>query len=172
MGIKYANIKLYQLIKQQPVNMCNCFVLFIQMRTYSLCCLLLMSSVLMSYGQELSELTWKNRVIVMVSDDDSKGLVEDQIKEFNTCLDDLEERKLLVYQVLPDRFRVVQPYTTAWKKSDSWYGQFEDQKGDIKVFLIGLDGGIKLRKKGIVSCSEISNLIDQMPMRRAEMKNY
>jgi hypothetical protein len=141
------------------------------MRAYTFISLLFMAYPLTTYGQEFSELTWKNRIIVMVADDASDKIFQDQTSEFSACLGDLSERKLLIYQVLPDSFRVVQPYLTPWKKSDSWYRKFGNYQGDHEILLVGLDGGIKLRKNEAISCSEISNLIDQMPMRRSEMKS-
>jgi hypothetical protein len=41
----------------------------------------------------------------------------------------------------------------------------------FEIILIGLDGGIKLRKNDIVSREELFSIIDAMPMRRNEMRN-
>lgn len=45
-------------------------------------------------------------------------------------------------------------------------------KSDVifQVLLIGKDGGVKLRRTAPVAASEITTLIDSMPMRRREMR--
>ena len=40
----------------------------------------------------------------------------------------------------------------------------------FEVLLVGKDGGVKLRRETAVAPSEITALIDTMPMRRAEMR--
>lgn len=40
----------------------------------------------------------------------------------------------------------------------------------FEVLLVGKDGGVKLRRNKLVAASEITALIDTMPMRQEEMK--
>jgi hypothetical protein len=41
----------------------------------------------------------------------------------------------------------------------------------FEIFLIGMDGGVKLRSKTPISVEELYAVIDAMPMRRREMRD-
>ena len=102
----------------------------------------------------------------MVADDPS--FFEDQLLELGSCQSDFLERKVLIYQVLPDSFRVLSDQTP-WTRASSLYQRFSSHDGG-QTILLGLDGRVKLRKNRVVECNEINDLIDQMPMRKAEMQ--
>ena len=50
------------------------------------------------------------------------------------------------------------------------FDYFKVKEDTFAVFLIGKDGGIKMRKEKVVPMEEIFRLIDSMPMRQAEMR--
>ncbi|MEO0728414.1 MAG: DUF4174 domain-containing protein, partial [Bacteroidota bacterium] len=54
--------------------------------------------------------------------------------------------------------------------SSTLYEQFNTAQAPFQVFLLGLDGGVKLRQQAPVSREDIFDLIDTMPIRRAEMR--
>lgn len=119
----------------------------------------------MMFSQELTEFKWKKRILFVVdtkNDLDTRNL---QVVTFNNQHKEMKERDLVLFiytgkEVL-DRNGIV----TNINPDNLTYDEFQG------VILIGKDGGVKLRKKFIVEANEVFELIDQMPMRRAEMKN-
>jgi len=126
-------------------------------------------------GQDLQKHQWENRILLLIMrNDDSKEYLA-QMDEFSGFTKELEDRKLLIYQVLPLKYRTVNyPINTdqnQWISSSELYTTYTGKENKFKVILIGLDGGIKLEKSGVLTSAELFKTIDSMSMRRAEMKN-
>ena len=100
-----------------------------------------------SDAQELAQYQWQHRVILLCGDHNSDtyqnqlNILSDQELEA-----ELADRKLILI-----------------KDSEEHCGD------DFKIMLYGLDGGVKLSSSTAVKAIEIFELIDSMPMRRAEI---
>ncbi len=124
-------------------------------------------SVLMTMGatsQELKDYRWKNRILLLCEKDKALVQSEKQVRAFEAFPKELEERKLviLIYRngILMDKdFKILK---------NNVYSL--ENKGFQKVLLIGLDGGVKWEGELPVKPDKIFEIIDSMPMRRAEMK--
>lgn len=132
--------------------------------------LLTLFSVSNSFSQELKKHQWKNRLVVVVTNDIKSKEYVDQINILKKELSELEERKIMVYSILPKK------YTSGllnkeWISSTKVYNRLNKKKESFKVFLIGLDGGIKLNQSSVLTKDKLFTLIDGMPMRRQELKN-
>tara|TARA_R110000868_G_scaffold163800_2_gene396138 strand:- start:8869 stop:9276 length:408 start_codon:yes stop_codon:yes gene_type:complete len=126
-------------------------------------------------GQDLQKHRWENRIVLLISrNDDSKEYLA-QMDEFSGFSKELEDRKLFIYQVLPLQYRTVNYPLNAdqnkWISSSGLYTKYTGRENKFKVILIGLDGGIKLEKFGVLTSEELFKTIDSMSMRRAEMQN-
>ena len=125
-------------------------------------------------GQDLKKHQWENRVVLIVSQNEDSEESQQQIAEFNRWHKELRERKLLIYHVLPKRYTIVHdplnPEQGEWIFSSALFHKFAGKNMEFKVILIGLDGGIKLQKNGLLSAEELFGTIDSMPMRRAELE--
>ena len=75
---------------------------------------------------------------------------------------------LYILQLKPGLKKVHFPKDDKWKKS-SLFEKYSEN-GQFEVILIGLDGGVKLRKSELLSSEELFTVIDGMPMRRAEIR--
>ena len=131
-------------------------------------CLLVSMSSQITWGQDLDALRWKNRVILLMANEPESDRYAAQLRELNSDLDGLKERKIIVFRVEPERYG-------EGMQDDNWLKR-ENKLADIgksdlgfECILIGLDGGIKLRESTVVSLSDLFALIDRMPMRRREM---
>lgn len=114
----------------------------------------------------LSQLTWKKRVVIVFGDASDQRVAQ-QIKILTDQRFELGERDLVVIGVTDD-------------EAKSFFGSVSKldavalrREGDIKkdrfqVVLVGKDGGIKLRSDTVVSDLDMFDVIDRMPMRRAE----
>ena len=81
----------------------------------------------------------------------------------------LRERHLLIFEIDSDKIIGI----TNQKKypiEQNALKQLQIQEGVFEVLLIGKDGGVKLRNDSPVEKGAIFGLIDQMPMRQAEIR--
>ncbi|MBT8285267.1 MAG: DUF4174 domain-containing protein [Flavobacteriaceae bacterium] len=115
-------------------------------------------------SQDLSAYRWKNRILLLCDSGEGLEKSKSQLKLFKSYQKELEERDLiiLIYDgntVKDEKFRTVSGVS---KKEIEF-----EQEG---VFLIGKDGGVKLESGFYTDPIAIFDLIDSMPMRRAEMR--
>ncbi|MCK0192864.1 DUF4174 domain-containing protein [Arenibacter sp. F20364] len=126
-------------------------------------------------SQDLKQHRWENRVVLIVAQDEDSRAYQEQITKFNSLPKELKERKIIVYQVLPDRYKLMncqlKGEKNEWITSPIIFDDFAKKGEEFKVILMGLDGGIKLEKTEVLTTTELFGTIDAMPMRRAEMKN-
>ena len=126
-----------------------------------------------AHGQDLNKHLWKNRVVLIMTQNQDSKEYQDQIAEFYKFPRELKERKMLIYHVLPQRYTLIKdavdPEQNEWVSSSALFDKFAGKNVDFKVVLIGLDGGNKLEKNGLLTAEELFGTIDSMPMRRAEL---
>jgi len=129
--------------------------------------LLLLSTVSQGFSMDgLSELTWKNRVLVVFGGA-TDGRLRQQITLLMKKTDDLADRDMIVLQVSGDTVSAI--FRSAPDlDADALRAGAEASGDEFQVILVGKDGGIKLRSNQVVADVEIFDLIDRMPMRRAE----
>jgi len=126
----------------------------------------------MASAQSFTQHQWKNRLIVVVDKTKTQEKLQAQLLLFRTELEALEDRKLLVYQYTAQQVKLGVDEANNWKQEvlPIFLNQKMQSTTTFSVFLIGLDGGLKRQWTAIVPLQEIVDLIDSMPMRRAEMK--
>ncbi|MDG1728844.1 MAG: DUF4174 domain-containing protein [Algibacter sp.] len=120
-------------------------------------------------SQNIASHQWKNRVLLIITDDSDSITFQNQIKTLQTHENGLTDRKLIVYQIKKHS------YTTGlkdeeWKDSSKLYKIFKTANTPFEVILIGLDGGIKLRQSDLLTCEALFSTIDVMPMRKEALK--
>lgn len=120
-------------------------------------------------AQKISSHHWKDRVLVIFTDDIDSQSYKDQINEFEKNRDGLIERKVVVYHVNLDQYKMGFS-DSEWCKSIHSLNKIRKSETSFEVVLIGLDGGFKLSKTSTISCEELFGTIDIMPMRRQEIK--
>ncbi|SDB30737.1 protein of unknown function [Flavobacteriaceae bacterium MAR_2010_188] len=122
-------------------------------------------------AQELKNHQWKNRVVLIISSETDSDLLNSQMQEFDFTSQDFRDRKLIGYQILERKSRLLDSSKNDWKESSNLFQKFADKKTDFKVILIGLDGNVKLEQNKVLTREKLFATIDAMPMRRAEMRN-
>jgi hypothetical protein len=114
----------------------------------------------------LSELTWKNRIIIVFGDVSDQRVAQ-QIKILTDQRSELGERDLVVIGVNDDDAKAF--FGSVSKLDVAALRREADIKKDrFQVVLVGKDGGIKLRSDTVVNDVDMFDVIDRMPMRRAE----
>lgn len=121
------------------------------------------------FSQNLKSHQWKDRVLLIIADSHDNIKLGDQIQELSKSKSGLLERKLVVYQVSPsscimgmDKDKII---------SSTLYKKYNADKKSFKVILIGLDGGVKKEMTSVTKAKDIFTKIDQMPMRRQELRS-
>ncbi|MFC4097382.1 DUF4174 domain-containing protein [Euzebyella saccharophila] len=126
------------------------------------------------HSQNLSSHQWKNRVLIIKSEDKKSELFKKQLGEFETTDAELKERKIALYKIVGDDFWL-KNYTkpnanTTEKITIKFKDEILEASKNFEVILIGLDGGVKLRQSSLVTKEQLFQLIDSMPMRANELK--
>lgn len=121
-------------------------------------------------AQELSSHKWKDRLVLILTTENSKSLHQEQIRILQDNKEGLEERKLVIYSVMPDQY-MKGVDAESWIKSTRLDDRYRKEGEEFEVLLIGLDGRVKLRQSGILSIEKLFAIIDAMPMRRSEIRN-
>lgn len=122
-------------------------------------------------AQDIESLKWENRVLLVLSDSPLNNLFKNQIQELHKDIKGLNERKLKVFQIHKDFYRIGLELDSKIHKSENLYNNYHKEDSDLEVILIGLDGGVKLRQEELLTLESLFATIDEMPMRRREMKN-
>lgn len=119
-----------------------------------------------SYNQNIKKHLWKDRVLIIESENTRNTLYQQQIEVLKNDAKGLKERKLVVYWYFNDG------YTRGFSNAINRYETRKNQiaKTDFSITLIGLDGGKKLRQNSMLAKEKLFAIIDGMPMRRRELK--
>ncbi len=114
--------------------------------------------------ENIQELHWKNRVILIQTED-----VDDYISLLQEADSQIRDRHILWFILTSKEVFSNYPGSighTFLKQTKSKYFSAENRA----VVLIGKDGGVKKRASSL-QLQELFDLIDTMPMRRQEMGN-
>ena len=118
----------------------------------------------------LSQYRWKNRILLVATPDQSHPDFQKQITAWQKEIVEWEDRDLLVFQIFADKILTPDGQHLSMEVMKQWRQEYELPLHSFEVVLIGKDGSEKLRKSSFLSNSALFATIDQMPMRRAEMR--
>ncbi len=137
---------------------------------------ILLGTLIGSYGfsQILNKHEWENRVLIVFSSDGSSPNYIKQLAEFSNSVTEMKERKLVLYQVINEKY-AFRNFTSdskipSWKSIDNLGLKKNTKKKEFSIALIGLDGEVKLQKYDILPKEELFRIIDSMPMRMNELR--
>jgi len=149
------------------------------MKPISLVCILLFLLLSFSVAQasekgsvadlDLDALRWKKRVLVLFSPSESEASFRSQKQGLDSNAEGVLERDLMVLEIMEQGQSRVGKQMLSEKSVHDIRKRLGVQTGTFQVFLIGKDGGVKLRSSEPVSMKDLFGLIDSMPMRRQEM---
>ena len=122
-------------------------------------------------SQDLEQHRWNNRLILIFFNDYKDTDLTDQLSEFKNFETGLHERKVLVDQITPDKFKLGWNDQHKWEQaSEDLFSKYKITESKFEVLLIGLDGGVKLKAQDPINCEELFRIIDSMPMRQRELQ--
>lgn len=124
-------------------------------------------------SQHLDRFLWQKRVIIVKSQEGLSTKNQALLSTFSTSADEMKERKIVLYQIISDDYTLIDyKYPDRKEVGNIPEGEIErlfNLQHPFEFLLVGLDGGIKLRQTEIPIKEDIFNLIDAMPMRKAEI---
>jgi len=123
------------------------------------------------HAQDLTKHQWKDRVLLIVTDNPNSKEFQKQVKTLKHQETELKNRKLIIYQITPSEYKMGFSEEKKWIKNDKLYNNTKTIDNSFEVILIGLDGGEKLRQNELLSADKLFDVIDGMPMRRSEIEN-
>jgi hypothetical protein len=118
---------------------------------------------------DLDALRWKNRVLVLFSPSESDASFQAQKQGLASSAEGVVERALMILEILEHGQSRAGNQLLSEKSVQDIRKRLGLKTGTFQVFLIGKDGGVKLRSSEPVSMRDLFGLIDGMPMRRQEM---
>lgn len=118
-------------------------------------------------GQNIKNHQWENRVLLIYSSDKNAPKLSKQLSILSQDKEGLAERKLVIYSFTKNTYR--KNFEKNWKESNSLFKKFVNKKDNFTVWLLGLDGGVKLKQQGIISTQKLFAIIDGMPIRKREL---
>lgn len=113
---------------------------------------------------------WEDRLVLVLTDDISNKTYQKQLEELYEEQEGLKDRRLVIYTILPDRYRSDQADHKEWEESSELYTTYKRSDASFEILLIGLDGSVKLRQDEFLPSNELFARIDRMPMRQAELE--
>ncbi len=116
-------------------------------------------------AQEFDKHRWKDRLLVIYTQDFKSPEVQEQIELLAAAREDLEERRVKVYVVSEAKFRY------NFSKDSQTLHNGKPLNKPFEIALVGLDGGEKYRSNEVQPVKRFNDLIDSMPMRQSELKN-
>lgn len=122
------------------------------------------------YSQSLSSYQWKNRLVLIQTTNPQNQLFKNQIQELADHLKGLEEIRIVVFKFTSGSFQKGFEQDAPWENLNSSLKKDLRNSSEFEIILIGLDGGVKLRKNEFLSTDQLFRLIDQMPMRQSEIR--
>lgn len=108
---------------------------------------------------DLEATRWQRRVLILFTDSYANPAWRQQVERLDARQADLLDRDLIVYTAAPGE-----------ASDEELRGKFKVPLNEPTILLIGKDGGEKLRAPMPTDIQPILDLIDQMPMRQAEMR--
>ena len=131
--------------------------------------LLLLLFMNTTQSQDLSKHHWEDRLILLLTEDLENEDFNNQLQELEMGLKELEDRKVVVYQVYQHQMKVGFAEGAQWTTATNLYKKYDEKDSPFEFYLIGMDGKIKLKDYNCVSLDKILDLIDSMPMRKEKL---
>jgi hypothetical protein len=116
----------------------------------------------------LDDLKWNNRIIVTFSND--KNIIKGIFQELKDNEPEINDRDIIFFLFDPDRTITNSKEQLSLQDQGILIHQYYHHDDQLKVILIGKDGGVKLETDSF-DLQNIFQIIDAMPMRQREMRS-
>ena len=118
----------------------------------------------------LDQFRWNNRILVIFAGDSTQDTYRDQMDLLKSHNDGVLDRDLVIFSIFDNHCSLLGDETI----SDASAREIRKKLSPVtsySIYLIGKDGGVKLKKDQILEVGELFSVIDSMPMRQREMRD-
>lgn len=119
----------------------------------------------------LNQFQWENRIIVMFSEHSKSEPYQRQMNEFEALPEELHDRDLILISVFEEECAALEGEIISDASAETIRSRLSPSGDSYSIYLIGKDGGIKLKQDEFLAPSELFSVIDRMPMRQREMRD-
>ena len=127
-----------------------------------------MSGDLKTYLKD--EFKWKNRIIFVFAESFEDQNYKKQLDHIKKHRDGYKDRDLVIFKIVGDSIIDAELQNLESIQPSELRAAFGIKPQQFRSLLIGKDGGVKILSRKPISACDLFNLIDQMPMRREEIK--
>lgn len=141
-------------------------------REQSICfviCSLLLTNFSMAQST-LDPYRWENRLVLLFATDTTDISLQKQFDLLTKEKEKVTDRDLIFFLIGTENGRTSDAQILANIETQALRKKFNVPENQFAILLIGKDGTEKLRRWEVIKPQEIFDLIDSMPMRRAEMR--
>ena len=113
---------------------------------------------------------WQERVILLFAPEQNHVSLRQQYTLLTAEMEKVTDRDLVFYRIFAKTGIAPDEKPLNKEAVEGLRERFQVPKDQFAVILVGKDGTEKLRRTEVIRSAEIFDLIDTMPMRRAEMR--
>lgn len=124
----------------------------------------------MSKAQNLDKHRWQDRVILLFASGAEDPTLLRQLSLLTKQKAEVTDRDLVIYQFFPDGGIAPDGNRLTTHQSLTFFQRYDIRSDTFTLILVGKDGGEKKRATELVRLEDLFEVIDRMPMRRAEMR--
>ena len=118
----------------------------------------------------LDNYKWKHRVVIAFAPDAKSPALRELKQSIELNREAFRDRDLVFIEIRDHSRGLIDSVAISNESTMAIVDRFTVHQDHFVVYLIGKDGGTKLKGDDKTTLSEIFALIDTMPMRRSEMK--
>ena len=118
----------------------------------------------------LDQFQWENRILVIFASQSDSEIYQAQMEMFSEYTDGLKERDLITFSLFDEECSRLGGDIITNSSAESIRDRISPANCTYSIYLIGKDGGIKLKKEELLEVDELFSTIDRMPMRQREMR--
>jgi hypothetical protein len=118
----------------------------------------------------LESFQWENRILVLFASHSDDESYQTQINKFSSLDDQFKDRDLILFSIFNEGCSTLNDEVISDSSSQSIRERLSPQENSYFIFLIGKDGGVKLKQDEVLEPDELFRVIDRMPMRQREMR--
>lgn len=130
-----------------------------------------LGSLILLFGLMNTPQGYNDRRIIVVAASENNSEVENQVDWLKKNSDELEDRRLAVFTLIEDEVKAeINPSEQSEKFVKENKADLKTTSATPQIYLIGLDKSVKKTFTKFVQPQDIFEIVDQMPIRQAEMR--
>lgn len=123
-------------------------------------------------GQDISleSFQWEKRVLVLFTSHSDEESYQTQMKKFISLEEEFRDRDLIRISIFKEECSMLDGEFIPDSSSQNIRERLSPNESGYSIYLIGKDGGVKLKREEVLEPNELFRVIDRMPMRQREMR--